>query len=45
MGIHTLALIILENETESLDTKSLSDNIVTFHVLKLGKIQEELMKI
>lgn len=45
MGIHTLVLIILENEAESLDTKSLSDNLVTFHILKLGKIQEELMKI
>lgn len=45
MGIHTLVFIILENEAESLDTKSLSDNLVPFHILKLGKIQEELMKI
>lgn len=45
MGIHTLVLIILENEAESLETKSLSDQLATFHILKLGKIQEELMKI
>lgn len=45
MGIHTLVLIIIENEAESLDAKSLSDQLATFHILKLGKIQEELMKI
>lgn len=45
MGIHTLVLIILEKEAESVDTKSLTDKLATFHILKLGKIQEELMKI
>ncbi|MFB2835540.1 DUF58 domain-containing protein [Floridanema evergladense] len=47
MGIHTLVLIIQEKSThlENLDVKSLTDQLATFHLLKLGKIQEELMKI
>jgi len=45
MGIHTLVLILLEKEAENLDAQSLSDKLATFHILKLGKIQEELMKI
>ncbi|XWK86342.1 MAG: DUF58 domain-containing protein [Phormidium sp.] len=47
MGIHTLVLIIQEKSThlENLDVKSLTDNLATFHLLELGKIQEELMKI
>ncbi|MFB2936135.1 DUF58 domain-containing protein [Aerosakkonemataceae cyanobacterium BLCC-F154] len=47
MGIHTLVLIIQEKSThlENLDVKSLTDQLATFHLLELGKIQQELMKI
>jgi uncharacterized protein (DUF58 family) len=47
MGIHTLVLIIPEKsrDLENLDVKSLTDNLATFHLLELGKIQQELMKI
>ncbi|MFB2881187.1 DUF58 domain-containing protein [Floridanema aerugineum] len=45
MGIHILVLILIEKEAESWDTKSLTDKLATFHILNLGKIQEELMQI
>jgi len=47
MGIHTLVLIITEQEDklENFDSNSINDQHTTFHILKLGKIQEELMHI
>ncbi len=47
MGIHTLVLIITEQEDqlENFDSNSINDQHTTFHILKLGKIQEGLMHI
>jgi len=47
MGIHTLVLIIIDPEgnLENFDSESMNDELATFNILKLGKIQEELMKI
>ena len=47
MGIHTLVLILTESENklDNFDLDSLNDQLATFHILKLGKIQEELMHI
>ncbi|MFS8118371.1 MAG: DUF58 domain-containing protein, partial [Microcoleus sp.] len=46
-GIHTLVLIITERHTEldSLNLGLIKDNLTSCHILKLGKIQEELMKL
>ncbi|MEH1940017.1 MAG: DUF58 domain-containing protein [Nostoc sp.] len=47
MGIHTLVLIITDREDklENFDPNCINDRQTTFHILKLGKIQEELMHI
>lgn len=47
MGIHTLVLIVTNKEAklDNFDLDSMNDQLTTFHVLKLGKIQEELMHI
>ena len=47
MGIHTLVLIITEQEDklENFDSNSINDQHITLHILKLGKIQEGLMHI
>ena len=46
-GIHTLVLILTERhaELDSLNLGLIKDNLTNCHILKLGKIQEELMKL
>ncbi|OUL22348.1 hypothetical protein BV372_30670 [Nostoc sp. T09] len=47
MGIHTLVLIITDKEgkLDNFDSNSMNDQLTKFHILNLGKIQEELMHI
>jgi hypothetical protein len=44
MGIHTLVLIITDKE-DNFDSNLMNDQLTSFRILKLGKIQEELMHI
>lgn len=46
-GISTLVLILTDKELQlkELDAGLINDELTTFHLLKLGKIQEELMKL
>lgn len=47
VGIHTLVLIITDKEgkLDNFDSDSMNDQLTNFRILKLGKIQEELMHI
>ncbi|MCT7952167.1 DUF58 domain-containing protein [Ancylothrix sp. C2] len=46
-GISTLVLILTNKESQlkELDSRLINDELTSFHLLKLGKIQEELMKL
>lgn len=43
VGIHTLVLIL--SDKENIDWEFRQDNLTSFHILKLGNIQEDLMRI
>lgn len=46
-GIHTLVLILTERDAQldSLNLELIKDDLTSCHILKLGQIQEELMKL
>jgi hypothetical protein len=46
-GIHSLVLILTERDDrlENLNLGSIEDDLTSCHILKLGKIQEELIKL
>lgn len=45
MGIHTLVLIILSQEDNLDKFDFIQDELTTYHLLKLGTIQEQLMRL